>query len=413
MTSFTCSGCGQTWPENYCPACHATIDRSAIATAVASPLGTSRSLADKPSAGSSWTSAPPWPSNPLRSGSAQPETTVPFTFTGTAGEYFRIWIVNVALSVLTLGIYAAWAKVSQRRYLWGSTQLGGRPFEYTGNPIAILKGYLIVGAGSVLYIVATRVQPLVALVVLVLIWAIYPWLFQQSLRFNAHNTRHRNIRFGFHGSAGESYAINLGWPLLVPLTAGLLWPWIHFRRKRYQLGNLSYGTVPFRFDGTVQPFYGYFGKSLLMLLGAGILIFIVFTLIVAGARPLEPDHASLLGFGLFGALYLAGLAIFGTYYATQITNVVLGHTSLPGVATLRCWMLPGEVFTLELTNLLAILATLGLAIPWATVRRHRYRWSRLEARFVGSLDQVSAAVADEPGALADVAAHQLDIDISL
>jgi hypothetical protein len=29
-------------------------------------------------------------------------------FTGTAGEYFRIWIVNLFLTVLTLGIYSAW-----------------------------------------------------------------------------------------------------------------------------------------------------------------------------------------------------------------------------------------------------------------------------------------------------------------
>jgi len=29
-------------------------------------------------------------------------------FTGTGGEYFRIWIVNLFLTVLTLGIYSAW-----------------------------------------------------------------------------------------------------------------------------------------------------------------------------------------------------------------------------------------------------------------------------------------------------------------
>lgn len=43
---------------------------------------------------------------------AQAEIRVrPFSFTGSAGEYFRIWIVNIALSIVTLGIYSAWAKV--------------------------------------------------------------------------------------------------------------------------------------------------------------------------------------------------------------------------------------------------------------------------------------------------------------
>ncbi len=35
----------------------------------------------------------------------------PLSFTGTAGDYFRIWIANIALTLLTLGIYSAWAKV--------------------------------------------------------------------------------------------------------------------------------------------------------------------------------------------------------------------------------------------------------------------------------------------------------------
>ncbi|MCS6766168.1 MAG: DUF898 domain-containing protein, partial [Candidatus Protistobacter heckmanni] len=37
--------------------------------------------------------------------------TLPLRFTGSGAEYFRIWIVNLSLSVLTLGIYSAWAKV--------------------------------------------------------------------------------------------------------------------------------------------------------------------------------------------------------------------------------------------------------------------------------------------------------------
>lgn len=38
-----------------------------------------------------------------------------FEFRGRGGEYFRIWIVNLALSLLTLGIYSAWAKVRTGR----------------------------------------------------------------------------------------------------------------------------------------------------------------------------------------------------------------------------------------------------------------------------------------------------------
>lgn len=59
-----------------------------------------------------------------------------FEFHGRAGEFFRIWIVNVVLTMLTLGIYAAWAKVRTMRYFYGNTMLDGKPFDFTGNPIA-------------------------------------------------------------------------------------------------------------------------------------------------------------------------------------------------------------------------------------------------------------------------------------
>ncbi len=42
--------------------------------------------------------------------------TLRFEFTGDGREYFRIWIVNVSLTVITLGIYSAWAKVRRMRY---------------------------------------------------------------------------------------------------------------------------------------------------------------------------------------------------------------------------------------------------------------------------------------------------------
>src|SRR5882724_3038436 len=67
----------------------------------------------------------------------------PVEFTATTGEYFRIWIVNLALTVVTLGIYSAWAKVRKRRYFYSHTRIDGEGFEYLANPIAILKGRLI------------------------------------------------------------------------------------------------------------------------------------------------------------------------------------------------------------------------------------------------------------------------------
>ena len=61
-------------------------------------------------------------------------------FTGTGQEYFGIWIVNLLLTIVTLGIYSAWAKVRKLQYFYRNTQLDGSAFEYHGNPVPILKG---------------------------------------------------------------------------------------------------------------------------------------------------------------------------------------------------------------------------------------------------------------------------------
>jgi uncharacterized membrane protein YjgN (DUF898 family) len=332
---------------------------------------------------------------------------VRFEFTGSASEYFRIWIVNVALTVVTLGIYAAWAKVAKRRWFWGHTSLRGRAFDYTADPIAILKGNLIFAAGGVGYFLAARVEPLLALLPAIAVWLVYPWLFQKSMRFNAYNTRHRNIRFDFRGSVGESYTVLLGLALLVPFTLGLIAPYVQYRKKRYQLGNLGYGTAPFRFDGEVGPFYASFFASLAFLVAG-----LIAGVLVMGVFGRSEEHAALAGVLGFACFYLGGAAA-GLYFATRVTNDVFGRTALAHVATFRSSMRVGEVFGIEIVNLLAIVATLGLAIPWAAVRRTRYRWTHLELRSTGDIEAVAADLTPEPGALGDVAADQFDVDIAL
>ncbi|MEN8247124.1 MAG: DUF898 family protein, partial [Thermodesulfobacteriota bacterium] len=69
---------------------------------------------------------------------------IPFEFTGSGREYFKIWIVNILLSIITLGIYSAWAKVRRKQYLYGNTRLKGAAFEYLADPVKILKGRLFI-----------------------------------------------------------------------------------------------------------------------------------------------------------------------------------------------------------------------------------------------------------------------------
>jgi hypothetical protein len=49
-----------------------------------------------------------------------------FVFNGTGKEYFRIWIVNLCLTIATAGIYSAWAKVRRLQYFHRNTALEGK-----------------------------------------------------------------------------------------------------------------------------------------------------------------------------------------------------------------------------------------------------------------------------------------------
>ena len=60
-----------------------------------------------------------------------------FVFSGTGKEYFRIWIVNLCLTIATAGIYSAWAKVRRLQYFHRSTALAGAVFDFHGDPKAI------------------------------------------------------------------------------------------------------------------------------------------------------------------------------------------------------------------------------------------------------------------------------------
>jgi hypothetical protein len=200
-----------------------------------------------------------------------------FRFRGTAGEYFRIWIVNLFLTVITLGVYAAWAKVRTRRYIWANIDLAGHPFTFHGKPAAILRGNVIIAVLFTAYIAMERFDPAFAGVLFVVFTFVFPFLVCKSLRFNAHNTSYRNIRFHFQGSLRESYETYLLFAGIVPFTLFIFFPAWQFYKKRFFFNNLAYGTTESSFDGRKGSFY----KAYLLATVLGVAVFIAFSSIAA------------------------------------------------------------------------------------------------------------------------------------
>jgi uncharacterized membrane protein YjgN (DUF898 family) len=141
----------------------------------------------------------------------------PFIFHGQTKEYFRIWIVNTLLTLLTAGMFLAWAKVRKRRYLRGNLELLGHRFDYRANPVRLLLGHAVMVTLFLGYSLFGVVYPAVRWGTLALGVVMLPWIVTRSLTFNAHNTVYRGIRFRFNRSLSGAALVFLGEPLAIAL----------------------------------------------------------------------------------------------------------------------------------------------------------------------------------------------------
>lgn len=327
---------------------------------------------------------------------ALPPRTLAFAFTGTARDYFGIWIVNTLLKMLTAGIYSAWAKVRMRRFFYGSTTLDNHPFEYLADPMALFKGWLIAAAAFVLYAIGSRVSPILSLTVALIVFLAFPWLVVRSRIFNAANSTYRNIRFSFSPEYRKAYEVYAGLSLLSMLTLGILSPYAIYRQKKFTVENSSYGTTTFTFTASAKDFYLLFLRVIL-----GVVIIIALFAIMAGlegsglasAGAASGTRTSLGGLALIPVLTLPVVYFLTIIYAqTAMANLSWNSTRL-GDGRFQSTLRTRDMAWLIFSSGVAILCSLGLLMPWATVRLARYRFENLTLITGDGLEHVVAASA--------------------
>jgi len=136
-------------------------------------------------------------------------------FHGTGAEYFRIWIVNLALTLLTLGIYSAWATVRNRRYFYGNTEVAGGRMDFHGKPLQILFGRILAIILLLAWTQGGLLHPALPYGAIMIIMALLPLLLVRGMKFRLRNTSLRNLRFDFTASASTAYKAL--WPYLIAL----------------------------------------------------------------------------------------------------------------------------------------------------------------------------------------------------
>lgn len=332
------------------------------------------------------------------------------SFSGQAGEYFGIWIVNVLLTILTLGIYSAWAKVRNKQYFYGHTKVDGHNFRYLATPMQILKGRVLAVAVFLFISFVTTVVPFLAVLFSLSLLFILPWLLVQGLRFNLRMTSYRNVRFGFHGSYGDAFINFLLLPFVSVFTFYLAMPWALKKLDQFIYQNISFGGKRLQVQTETSGYY----KAALAAFLVAISLLLVGAGVAAAVGPLfgssEPSPLLMapLFFGYFVVFMLAGAV-----YKALIRNHLFNNTTFPDLVRFKSDLPVLTLFSLQVSNTLAIICSLGLALPWAMIRMSRLLADHTEVTVQPELDLMRDELAKESSAFAEDAADLYDADFSL
>jgi uncharacterized membrane protein YjgN (DUF898 family) len=336
------------------------------------------------------------------------ERQLAFSFNGNAKEYFGIWIVNTVLTILTLGIYSAWAKVRSRQYFYRNTLLEGTSFEYLANPVAVLKGRIIAAIalgivfGSQHYSLTLYAVAIGALVLAT------PWVLVKALAFNARNSAYRNIRFAFTGNTGEAFGLYLQMLLIYVVSCGLGYPYVQWRMTSFIVTRHLYGDLRPHWTTKAGQYYRTYLFGLLLILPAyGILMAMVLSSVKPGGDPSELQRSIMPGL----ALFYVYLLIPGAFLQARLANLLYGGVEL-GPHRLECRQSGWELFKLYVVNLLAIVVSLGLLIPWAKVRLAKYRAACLTLHATGPLT-VEKLIDEDASAVGEGLTDLGDFDVGL
>jgi uncharacterized membrane protein YjgN (DUF898 family) len=255
-----------------------------------------------------------------------------FNFHGSGGSLFGIQIVNLFLTLVTLGIYSFWGRVKVRKYIMSQSDFEGDRFAYHGTGKELLIGWL-----KAVVIIGVPIVALMLLSAGALVYVVFavfmPVAVVNARRYRLSRTSWRGIRFSFRGEVMDFFKISImGW-LLTAVTLGIAYPIWQNWRQEFLVSHAYFGNRRFDYDGN--------GKDLLWSYVLNILL-------------------SLPTFGICWVWYWARVQ---RYYSE--------HTRIGG-GNFRSTVTGGGLFGLMFGNLILLIITLGLAWSWVLVRNARF-----------------------------------------
>jgi uncharacterized membrane protein YjgN (DUF898 family) len=388
-------------------------------------------------------------------GIPEPSATIastPVEFSGTGGEYFRIWIVNLLLIMVTFGIYYPWAKVRKLKYFYNNTRIDDHAMEFHGEAKKMLRGSLIVGVFFIAFSHASDYSVTAGLIAALVFVGVAPALFRASMRFRLANTSWRGMRMRFvaqgYREAYACVALPLAMVLLPSVLIGLLsdgdpkskaeagnamatsigavflllaasLPYFFWRIKRYQHNHYAWGPLKTEYRSPALQTYKVFGMTILMaLLIVAVFAAVVFMIWPSNAGSTRSWSRNL---GLIASLMVPLFFVFivlinilpRAYFTASMQNLLWSRTGNRHFR-FKSELPVGKFIGLQFKNYFLILITLGFYWPFAVVATQRMKLEALSLKTRVALDKLfDAARARENDAAGDMAADIFGFDVGM
>ena len=356
-----------------------------------------------------------------------PERELDLQFRGDTREYFRLWAVNLCLTLLTLGIFSAWAKVRKKRYFYSHTTLDRSPFQYLGQPLPILKGRLIAAALFLLYYTSSHFLTALLPYVLTAGVLLAPWVIVRSAAFNARYSAYRNMTFGFDGRYRDAL-FALYWLGLIPLLVagtifewwgnifigaavyaifGLLFPWWMRRLKHFLITHSAFGGENGELSATGRQFFRVYFMAGLVVMLFGAITAVLAAVLFSNVKPLTQYAFILPAIPVY-----VGYVLAFAYVQAHNSNLVWNHTRL-GPLRFKSRLTARGLAGLYAGNALAIVASMGLLTPWAVIRTLKYRADHMQVFVDGDLTAFHAMESSAVRAAGAELGEFFNVDLSL
>ncbi|MCA0327452.1 MAG: DUF898 domain-containing protein [Proteobacteria bacterium] len=387
----------------------------------------------------------------------------PVEFTGSGGEYFRVWIVNVLLSILTLGLYTPWARRRTAQYFYGHTQVLDSPLEFAAEQRRMVKGFLLFVVLYGIYELALRTgQEMAASLLVFGFAALAPYLWASAMRFRLGATRWRGLRLAFTASWREVYLAS--WPVFaiaalwaaVFLLAGRLLPALPAAAGKVELPRLGGPAIALlglallltllavirleynyrrlfvaraRIGGQAgrwKPVYLDFVKvwlaTVLFFLFCLAVVLVLGSALAGGAW--WAGRSGLRGTGALGLLLITLLLVVGgllllllvslparAYREARMFQLVWNNIGFGQIARSKTRLGTGAFVWLRVRNMLLTFLTLGLFRPFAVASEYAAKVGSVTLYVKGGPEQLVGELVRQQGAFGDAAADALGLDL--